>query len=196
MKTALAIQVAGIALCSALAARTGAAAEASAEQADRLDDTLLEEIVVTAQKREQSLLDVSASVSALGAAQLQNAGISGLQDLQIAVPNITIGTSFGFSNLFVRGLGLNSVFANVDPSVTMYEDGAIISQPAAQLFSFFDLERVEVLRGPQGTLFGRNATGGLVHVISRKPTRTFEAHGEVNFGEKVRARSPMSMATR
>lgn len=78
----------------------------------------------------------------------------------------------------------------------IYFDGAYNSFIGGAGTAMFDVERVEVLRGPQGTLFGRNATGGLVHVISRKPTRTFEAYGEVNFGEKVRARSPMSMATR
>src|SRR5262245_2173101 len=125
----------------------------------------LEEVVVTAQKREQNLQDVSASVTAVGAARLQDTGSTNIQDIQYYVPNITVGNSFGYANLFMRGLGLDTVFSNVDPSVTLYVDGAVISQPAAQLFSFFDLERVEILRGPQGSLYGRNATGGTINLI-------------------------------
>lgn len=141
-----------------------------------------QEIIVTAQKRAQNVQDVPASISAITGAALQEAGITDVQDLQAVVPNITIGTSFGYANLFMRGLGLNSVFANVDPSVTLYEDGAVISQPAAQLFSFFDLERVEVLRGPQGTLYGRNATGGTINLIAAKPTDKLTGFVRAQYG--------------
>ena len=156
------------------------------EQEAGSDDNV---ILVTALKREQDLQDVALSISAIGGEQLQDSGITDIQALQVAVPNITIGTSFGYSNLFVRGLGLNSVFANVDPSVTMYEDGAIISQPAAQLFSFFDLDRVEVLRGPQGTLYGRNSTGGQINLITAKPSSTFEGFARVQVGNYARLES-------
>lgn len=142
----------------------------------------INDIVVTAQKRAQNLQDVSTAISAFTGSALQDAGVTNVQSLQTLVPNITIGTSFGYANLFVRGLGLNSVFANVDSSVTLYEDGAVISQPAAQLFSFFDLERVEVLRGPQGTLYGRNATGGTINLITAEPTRQFDAFARLDVG--------------
>jgi len=143
---------------------------------------VLEEIIVTAQKREQNLQDVSTAVTAIGTDRLFDAGITDVMGLQNYVPSITIGTTFGYANLFMRGLGLNTVFANVDPSVTLYVDGAIIHQPGAQLFSFFDLERVEVLRGPQGTLYGRNATGGTVNLISAKPTEETEGYFRVTAG--------------
>lgn len=139
-------------------------------------------IIVTAQKRAENIQDVPASISAITGESLQQAGITDIQDLQAAVPNITIGTTFGYANLFVRGLGLNTVFANVDPSVTLYEDGAVISQPGAQLFSFFDLERVEVLRGPQGTLYGRNATGGTINLITAKPTKELSGFLRAQYG--------------
>ena len=159
------------------APQPAAPAASAAPSSEQMGD-----IVVTAQKREQKLQDVPASISAVAGVTLQNAKISDVQALQVAVPNITIGTSFGFANLFIRGLGLNSVFANVDPSVTLYEDGAVISQPAAQLFSFFDLERVEVLRGPQGTLYGRNATGGTINLITAKPTDTLSGFVRLDAG--------------
>lgn len=139
-------------------------------------------IVVTAQKREQSVQDIPLSITAVAGETLQNRGITDIKALQIAIPNITVGTSFGYANLFVRGLGLNSVFANVDPSVTLHEDGAVISQPAAQLFSFFDLERVEVLRGPQGTLYGRNATGGTINLITARPTNDLSGFVRIQAG--------------
>ncbi len=142
----------------------------------------LEEIIVTAQKREQNLQDVSTAVTAISADRLFDAGITDVISLQNYVPSINIGTTFGYANLFVRGLGLNTVFANVDSSVTLYVDGAIVHQPGAQLFSFFDLERVEVLRGPQGTLYGRNATGGTVNLISAKPTEDLEGYFRISAG--------------
>lgn len=157
-----------------------APAMAQEQAADSSEST--DAIIVTAQKREQDLQDVSASISAFGGEDLRDAGISNIEDLQTVVPNITIGDSFGFANLFIRGLGLNSTFANVDPSVTVYEDGAIISQPAAQLFSFFDLERIEVLRGPQGSLYGRNATGGTINLITASPSFEFGGFAQVRGG--------------
>jgi iron complex outermembrane receptor protein len=161
----------GIAICGLM----GLVAPACAQDTSAPDTT--DEIIVTAQKRSQSLQDVSASITAVTGSALRDSGVSGIEGLQTSVPNITIGDSFGFANLFIRGLGLNSTFANVDPSVTVYEDGAIISHPAAQLFSFFDLERIEVLRGPQGSLYGRNATGGTINLITARPT--FEEEGFV-----------------
>ncbi|NIB43438.1 TonB-dependent receptor [Pseudomaricurvus alkylphenolicus] len=142
----------------------------------------IEEITVTAQKREQSLQDVSTAVTALTSDRLSDAGVSDIKALQNFAPSVTIGTTFGYANLFMRGLGLNTVFANVDPSVTMYVDGAVISQPGAQLFSFFDLERAEVLRGPQGSLYGRNATGGTINLIAKKPTEELTGDLKLTLG--------------
>ena len=143
----------------------------------------LEEVVVTAQKRAQNLQEVSTAVSAFSSERLDDAGVTDVQGLQYYAPSITIGNTFGYANLFIRGLGLNTVFANVDPSVTLYVDGAVISQPSAQLFSFYDLERVEVLRGPQGTLYGRNATGGTVNLIANKPSAELEGYFTATIGE-------------
>ncbi len=146
------------------------------------DKLVIEDIVVTANKREQNLQDVSLAVSALTAERLADAVVSDAGGLSSLIPNFSIGADFGQAKIFIRGIGLNSSFAGVDPSVALHLDGAVISQSYAQLGAFFDLERVEVLRGPQGTLYGRNAIGGSVNLISKKPTEDFEAYTNVTLG--------------
>lgn len=140
------------------------------------------EIVVTATKRQENLQDVAAAITAVSGDALADSGVSDISGLQTIVPNLSLGDAFSFANLFSRGLGLNTSFGNVDPSVALYSDGAVVAQAGAQLFSFFDLERVEVLRGPQGTLYGRNSTGGLINLISRKPTKQFTGDFKASVG--------------
>ena len=141
------------------------------------EDTVeLQEITVTAQKREQSLSDVSLSVSAVAADALVNSQTNSIESLQFLVPSISFGNDFNFAKLFIRGIGLNSSFPGADPSVALHVDGAVIAQAGAQMSAMFDLERVEVLRGPQGTLYGRNATGGAVNLISAKPSASLEGY--------------------
>lgn len=142
----------------------------------------LEEVVVTAQKRAESLQDVSLAVSAVHGERLSDGQISDPGDMQAMIPNFSVGSDFGQAKIFIRGIGLNSSFAGIDPSVALHLDGAVVSQSYAQLGVFFDLERVEVLRGPQGTLYGRNATGGSVNLISKKPTDEFEGYANVTIG--------------
>jgi len=165
----------------------------------------VDEIIVTAQKREQSLSDVSLAVTAIGANELVNSQTNSLESLQYLVPSMSFGNDFNFAKLFIRGIGLNSSFPGADPSVALHLDGAVIAQAGAQMSSMFDLEQVEVLRGPQGTLYGRNATGGVINLISAKPTETVEGYTRLTaggddlqflgeaaiggpLGEKVRAR--------
>ncbi|MGI9270336.1 MAG: TonB-dependent receptor [Woeseiaceae bacterium] len=142
-----------------------------------------EEIVVTAAKRQESLQDVNMSVTAVGGLTLEERQIDTIEDIQVMVPSMSAGNDFAFAKLFIRGIGLNSSFAGVDPSVALHVDGAVISSSYAQLGAFFDLERVEVLRGPQGTLYGKNATGGSVNLITRKPTEEFEGYGRITLGD-------------
>jgi iron complex outermembrane recepter protein len=142
----------------------------------------LQEIVVTAQKREQSLQEVSAPVTAIGADRLQNAHIDNLEDLQLIAPSITFGTDFNIAKVFIRGVGENTSTTGSEPGVALHVDGAVVARPEAQLTSLFDLERVEVLRGPQGTLYGRNATGGSINLITRKPTAQLDGYARVTFG--------------
>ena len=140
------------------------------------------EILVTAQKREQALSDVSLSVTAVGSEALANTNTYGIEALQNLVPSISFGNDFNFAKLFIRGIGLSSSLPGVDPSVALHVDGAVVSLAQAQLGSMFDLERVEVLRGPQGTLYGRNATGGAVNLITAKPTAQFEGYMRFTLG--------------
>jgi len=140
------------------------------------------EIVVTAQKREQALSDVSLSVSAVGGEQLAVTNTASIEALQNLVPSVSFGNDFNFAKLFIRGIGLSSSLPGVDPSVALHVDGAVVSLAQAQLGSMFDLERVEVLRGPQGTLYGRNATGGAVNLITAKPSAQLEGYARLTVG--------------
>ena len=142
----------------------------------------LEEVIVTAQKREQSLQDVSVAVTAVTGEDLLRGNIMSIEDLQTKVPGVTFGNDFSFAKLFIRGVGLNSSFAGIDPSVALHVDGAVVAQASAQFASLFDLERVEALRGPQGTLYGRNATGGSINLITAKPTETFTGYTNLSIG--------------
>ncbi|MGF7169187.1 iron complex outermembrane receptor protein [Sphingobium xanthum] len=158
------------------------AAPVYAQEGDATEDALMDEIVVTAQKRSQSLSDVSLSVSAVGSDKLASTGTGGIEGLQNLVPSISFGNDFNFAKLFIRGIGLSSSLPGVDPSVALHVDGAVVALAQAQLGSMFDLERVEVLRGPQGTLYGRNATGGAVNLITAKPTDTLEGYVRATVG--------------
>ena len=144
---------------------------------------VLEEITVTASKRQESLQEVNMAVTAVTGLTLEKRQIDTIEDIQAIVPGMSAGNDFAFAKLFIRGIGLNSSFAGVDPSVALHVDGAVISSSYAQLGAFFDLERVEVLRGPQGTLYGKNATGGSVNLITRKPTNEFEGYGRLTLGD-------------
>ncbi len=169
--------------CSVIALAAMMPLAAHAQEATDADETVNENvIVVTATKRAQNLQEVSAAVSAVGAEALADGQINTLEDLQVAVPSLKVGNDFAFAKLYIRGIGLNSSLPGLDPSVALHVDGAVVSQPTQQFASLYDLERVEVLRGPQGTLYGRNATGGSINLITAKPTDTFEGYTSLTLG--------------
>lgn len=142
----------------------------------------LEEVVVTAQKREQTLQDVSLPVTAISFDRIETGQVIDLADLQHIVPTMSFGHSLGFAKIFMRGIGLNDQSSGDEPSVAFHVDGAVDNNPMAQFTSLFDVDRVEVLRGPQGILYGRNATGGSINVITKKPTRDFEGYIHASYG--------------
>ena len=147
---------------------------------------LLEEIVVTAQKREQSLQDVSVSVTAFSGNALRELNIEDSVDIAAQTPGLNIGTPVGEGNnpsITLRGVGLNDFNDNNEGPIAVYRDEVYQSAMAGLTFQLFDMERVEVLRGPQGTLYGRNATGGLVHFISNKPTEETEGYIDATIAE-------------
>lgn len=132
-----------------------------------------EELVVTATKREQSAYDVPAALSVFSAGAIEKQGISDLIDIGKFVPNLTV-TSFGggqvsSANPFIRGIGLQDHLITTDPGVAVYVDGVYLGRQIGQNWSLANIERVEVLRGPQGTLYGRNSIGGAINIITRKP---------------------------
>lgn len=132
----------------------------------------LEEILVTARKREESAQNVPISVTAYGSQQLEALKIRDLGNLTVGMPNVAmddIGTTPGTANFSIRGLGINSSIPSIDPTVGVFIDGVYIGQNAGVIVDMFDIQSIEVLRGPQGTLFGRNVTGGAVLVNTKRP---------------------------
>lgn len=150
-------------------------APAQAQQSTT-DNSGLGDIIVTAQKREQRLNDVGVSVSVASSTQLQSAGVVDAEGLGAIVPGFTASTSvFGPPVFSLRGVNFNSFQASAPPTVSSYVDEAAIPYPVMGQALFLDVERVEVLKGPQGTLFGQNATGGSINVIAAKPTSDLSA---------------------
>ncbi len=138
----------------------------------------LSTVTITAQKREQSLQDVGISVTAYTGEQLNDANLSDSNDLARLVPGLNIGLPTGAGNqpaIFLRGIGLNDFATNNLGPVGVYVDDLFISSPGAQVMQIFDLARVEVLKGPQGTLYGRNTTGGAIKFVTARPTDALEA---------------------
>ena len=141
-------------------------------------------VIVTANKRAENLQEVPVAVTAIGGQALQDLGVTDVLDLNALAPSLQIKTDDNAANpkVFIRGIGLNDFNPNTASAVAIYTDGVYIGSPLAQMGQFFDLERVEVLRGPQGTLYGRNTTGGAINVISRKPSDQVEADAYVEYG--------------
>ncbi len=135
--------------------------------------TAFEEVIVTAQKREQSIYDVPVAISAFSAEMIEKQGISDLTDIGKFVPNLNVtGFSAGHTssaNPFIRGIGLQDHLITTDPGVGVYVDGIYLGRQVGQNWSLANIERVEVLRGPQGTLYGRNSIGGAINIITRQP---------------------------
>lgn len=131
----------------------------------------LEEVVVTAQKRTQSTQDLGVSVAAIGGDDIQKQMLVDSSELLQSVTNLDFRRSAGSSNanIFVRGVGTTGVGFNVQSGVGVYSDEVVLNSPVVNVAQLFDLERVEVLRGPQNTLYGRNTTGGAINFISNKP---------------------------
>lgn len=131
-------------------------------------------IVVTAQRRSESLQDVPISMVAITSEMLQSAGIETTQDLQLLTPGLVMPNVRNTTTPYLRGIGTQSGTAGTEGAVAVYIDGVYLPSAVSTVFSLNNIERIEVLKGPQGTLFGRNATGGLIHVITREPSEVPE----------------------
>src|SRR5262245_13104301 len=156
--------------------------------ADESGYAVLEEIIVTAQKRAQSAQDVGISIAAIKGDELEQARLTSLPAIADRVPALRIESPGPVNGtLNIRGVASRDIGPHVEGAVVQFRDGAYVSFPGATSAPLFDLDRVEVEKGPQGTLVGLNATGGLIQVISKPPTDTFDAYARAtagNFSEK------------
>ena len=147
---------------------------------------VMEEIIVTAQKREQNIQDVGVSVTAFSGDQIRELGFTQSTDIATQTPNVLFSETESASSRTVpsiRGVSQNDTSQMSASPIATYIDGVYMSFNHAYKFAMYDMERIEVLRGPQGTLFGISATGGLIHYVTRKPTDTFEAYADLTIGE-------------
>jgi len=170
-------------LSLALLASVGMAVTAAPTYAQSSDVAALDTIVVTAQKREENLQDVPLAVSAISADKIEQLDIDSAQDISGLAPNVTVTggtTSLGAAIVSIRGINSPAVETfGIDTANGVYVDGVYIARSAANGLDTLDLERVEVLRGPQGTLFGRNTTGGAISFISKSPSADAGVKAEV-----------------
>lgn len=148
---------------NALAQAAGSDENASAAAGDSV-------IMVTAQRREENLQDVPIAVQAQSAAQLEARGIEGVQALGEVVPSLSVSSAVGFAITYLRGVGSTAIGPGIETPVSIYVDGVYYASSTSALFDFNNISRIEVLKGPQGTLFGRNATGGLIQVVTADPS--------------------------
>lgn len=168
--------------CAAMPALVLAQAEAPAPTA------ALEEIIVTAQKRAENAQDVPIAITALSAAALEEKGVTNVTQVSDFTPNVQIDRASPFAgsstivSAFIRGIGQNDFAFNMEPGVGLYVDGVYYARTVGAAIDLLDVERVEVLKGPQGTLFGRNTIGGAIHVITRKPAKQYGYKADVTTG--------------
>jgi len=161
-------------LCAGTALTSLAALPALAQQApaqETASESILGEIVVTARRRAESLQDVPVSISAFTAEQLENAGTPDITALTKTTPNLTMQVARGSNSTliaFIRGVGQQDPLWGFEPGVGLYVDDVYIARPQGAVLDIFDVERIEVLRGPQGTLYGRNTIGGAVKYVTKK----------------------------
>lgn len=159
-----------------------APAQEDAAPTERSASRLVEEIVVTAQKREENIRDVPIAVTAFSADKLEALGIEEAQDLERITPGLTVTNAGGFSLVYLRGVGTDAFLPGADPSVPFYVDGVALLSGQGTSDTLGRIRRIEVLKGPQGTLFGRNATGGAVNIVTPDPEDTFEGDVGAEFG--------------
>lgn len=165
-------------LSTTLAVTSGLSIQAHAQ--DSASAIELEEVIVTAQKRQESLQDVPVAVLALSGDQLKSSGVSSISTLELVSPSITINDSTGYGLLSVRGVGSTNQGNGNYNSVAIYVDDVYISRLTSSFFGFDSVEQLQVLRGPQGALYGRNATGGAVVIKTRTPEPGQDFEGRVS----------------
>ncbi|MES2857936.1 MAG: TonB-dependent receptor [Pseudomonadota bacterium] len=181
----LSLAIHGVLAVSLLAVIPAHAQDASTDGGSEQKATTLQAVTVTARKREETLQDVPVAVTAFTADALDKLNVEDLSDLDGQVPNLTIYAARGSSSTltaYIRGVGQSDPLWGVDPGVGIYMDDVYIARPQGALLDVFDVERIEVLRGPQGTLYGKNTIGGAIKYISRGLRSDFNGFGSVTVG--------------
>lgn len=168
--------------CSAIALCSTPAFAADEEQASPASEASPTEILVTAQRREERLRDVPIALVALTGESLARSGISSAEDLGNVTPGLNFATQGAFGQPTIRGIGTSVTGPGSDANVAIYVDGVYQPNQTANLFDFNNIERVEVLKGPQGTLFGRNATGGAIRIMTADPDQTLSGNFSASLG--------------
>lgn len=163
--------------------RAQAADQSTGQSAGRADGGL-GEIVVTAQRRQQNVQDVPIAITAVTGEALRDSGVRDPRDLTLLVPSLSMqaGTAASTTSLFIRGVGIGDFNSNTTGAVGVYVDDVFLGANAGKLFNVFDSEGIEVLKGPQGTLYGRNTTAGAIRFSSRKPTDTLSGDVSALYG--------------
>ncbi|MDE0364990.1 MAG: TonB-dependent receptor [Gammaproteobacteria bacterium] len=167
-----------------MSVRTAVALFAALVLALPLNAAVIEEVVVTAQKREQNVQDVGIAISAVTGEQMRQLGYTNAQQVTALAPGVHTVQPNGEANyaIAMRGVAANDFTTNVESPVAIYLDEVYISQMSGSGFMLFDMERVELLRGPQGTLYGRNATGGLAHFVTVRPAQETDGYAQLTLG--------------
>lgn len=171
-------------LGTSLPAHAQETSQSTEEAASSLDG----EIVVTARKREESLQDTPISITALTGSGLEARGVRNTEALGNIVPNLTLQNNPAFSGasnsatIYIRGVGQQDFVPTVEPGVGVYVDGVYVARSIGAILDMVDFERIEVLRGPQGTLFGRNTIGGAISITSKAPNQTLSGYGSLAYG--------------
>lgn len=163
-------------------------AMAMAQESSTEDTGGLQEIIVTAQKRSESAQTVPIAISAVSADSLSAKGVSDISQIGNQAPNVTLKNTAAFAGSssilvsYIRGIGQNDFAFNLEPGVGVYIDGVYLARNIGANIDLLDLDRVEVLKGPQGTLFGRNTIGGALNIVTRDPGKDFKVKGEITTG--------------
>ncbi|MBR9913127.1 MAG: TonB-dependent receptor plug domain-containing protein, partial [Gammaproteobacteria bacterium] len=148
-----------------------------------LASAAMEEVIVTANKRSENINDVGLSISAISGNKIKENKLTSLEDIATVVPGLVFSPSTTNTPIFtLRGVGFNESSLGVYPATSLYIDEAPLPFPVMASHAAFDLERAEVLKGPQGILFGQNSTAGAINFIAAKPTDTFAAGGDISYG--------------
>ncbi len=162
---------------------TQASAQTQAAPAPTAPDTSLEEVVVTAQRRKENLQSVPVTVSAFSAAEVKDSVLTSTTDLGIVTPGLVSASQLGYFQPHLRGVGTTALSSSVENPVAVYVDGVYYGVQAGSIFSLAGIDHVEVDKGPQGTLFGRNATGGLIQIITKDPEQQFSGTVSATAGD-------------